>query len=108
METNDAGHLGVDRVRGETHSPTIHSSLFQECTNDVLTGSPTLADLGVPRLIEFELAGGRIARQRSMMTYYQEMYGDFPTPALPLRSPPLYATRRMPAIATQTSAFNVV
>lgn len=43
---------------------------FVECTNDVLTGNPTLVDLGVRPLTEFELVGGQIAFLRLVFQYF--------------------------------------
>ncbi|CAD5231093.1 unnamed protein product [Bursaphelenchus okinawaensis] len=62
---------------------------YVEGTNDILTGNPTLADVGVTRLTEFELMGGRLSKLRSFMKFFEERYGDIASPPLPLRSPPL-------------------
>ncbi|KAI1724435.1 NAD dependent epimerase/dehydratase family domain-containing protein [Ditylenchus destructor] len=53
---------------------------FVECSSDVLTGAPTLADLGIQRLTEFEYPAGELRR-------------NFPEPPLPLRSPVLYKNK---------------
>ncbi|KJH41461.1 NAD dependent epimerase/dehydratase family protein [Dictyocaulus viviparus] len=62
---------------------------YVEVKDDVLTGERTLLDLGVRRLTEFEFAGGLQAFRQSFRKFYEEQYGDYPLPKLPLRSPPI-------------------
>ncbi|MFH4983632.1 hypothetical protein AB6A40_010341, partial [Gnathostoma spinigerum] len=77
-----------------------------EGTSDVLTGCPTLADLGVRRLTEFEFAGGQQAFYRSFYRYYEQQYGDLEPPPLPLRSPPLFAKKKqIKGIVTESKEF---
>ncbi|VDN51403.1 unnamed protein product [Dracunculus medinensis] len=79
---------------------------FVECTNDVLTGNPTLVDLGVRPLTEFELVGGQIAFLRPFRGYYEVSYGDIDPPRLPLRSPPLTSIKKATSgIFTETKPF---
>ncbi|VDM63545.1 unnamed protein product [Angiostrongylus costaricensis] len=62
---------------------------YVEVKDDVLTGQRTLFDLGIRRLTEFEFAAGQLAFRRSFRKFYEEQYGDYPPPRLPLRSPPI-------------------
>ncbi|KAE9420203.1 hypothetical protein Angca_005643, partial [Angiostrongylus cantonensis] len=58
---------------------------YVEVKDDVLTGQRTLFDLGIRRLTEFEFAAGQLAFRRSFRKFYEEQYGDYPPPRLPLR-----------------------
>ncbi|TMS36633.1 hypothetical protein L596_003753 [Steinernema carpocapsae] len=81
---------------------------YVEGTNDVMTGEPTLADLGVRRLTEFEFAGGQQASFQSFRKFFEEQYGDLPPPPLPLRSPPLVQKKQnLSGVTTETKAFNL-
>jgi NADH dehydrogenase (ubiquinone) 1 alpha subcomplex subunit 9 len=82
---------------------------YVEGTNDVLTGAPTLNDVGVHRLTEFELAGGQLARERSFFKYYEEQLGDLPPPKLPLRSVPIVKGKHDPMadVKTETKSFGL-
>ncbi|EJD76220.1 hypothetical protein LOAG_16787 [Loa loa] len=76
-----------------------------ECTSDVLTGCPTLEDLGVTRLVEFELTGGKHAY--FCVNHYNELEVTEPYP-LPLRSPPLYANAKpSDEIVTESKPFTM-
>lgn len=78
-----------------------------ECTSDVLSGCPTLRDLGVQRLVEFELAGGVFA-YNGVYRFFGDQRSDAYT--LPLRSPPLYASTahgRMDVV-TETKPFKIL
>ncbi|VBB31028.1 unnamed protein product [Acanthocheilonema viteae] len=76
-----------------------------ECTSDVLTGCPTLEDLGITRLVEFELTGGKHAY--FCVNHYNELEVTEPYP-LPLRSPPLYANvKPSDEIVTESKPFTV-
>uniref|UniRef100_A0A8R1XQS5 NADH dehydrogenase [ubiquinone] 1 alpha subcomplex subunit 9, mitochondrial n=1 Tax=Onchocerca volvulus TaxID=6282 RepID=A0A8R1XQS5_ONCVO len=76
-----------------------------ECTNDVLTGCPTMQDLGITRLVEFELTGGKHAY--FCVNHYNEPDVTEPYP-LPLRSPPLYANiKQSDEIVTESKPFTM-
>ncbi|VDN05450.1 unnamed protein product [Thelazia callipaeda] len=78
-----------------------------ECTSDVLTGCLSLQDLGVTRLAEFELTGGRHAY--FCVNHYDEPNITEPYP-LPLRSPPLCADikqNHMDEIVTESKPFTI-
>uniref|UniRef100_A0A915PSY8 NADH dehydrogenase [ubiquinone] 1 alpha subcomplex subunit 9, mitochondrial n=1 Tax=Setaria digitata TaxID=48799 RepID=A0A915PSY8_9BILA len=76
-----------------------------ECTSDVLTGCPTLQDLGITRLVEFELTGGKHAY--FCVNHYNEPEVTEPYP-LPLRSPPLYANiKQNDEVITETKPFTM-
>ncbi|VDN18039.1 unnamed protein product [Gongylonema pulchrum] len=77
-----------------------------ECTSDELSGNPTLADLGITRLAEFELAGGKHAY--FCVNHFNEPNIMEPSP-LPLRSPPIYKNVK-PAdhgIVTESKPFTI-
>lgn len=62
-------------------------NLFQEVTSDVLTGCPTLTDLGIePRNIE--IAGVPVIVLYDRLASYAAQLGEFPEPPLPPRYPP--------------------
>lgn len=82
---------------------------FVECTSDVLTGAPTLADLGVRRLAEFEWAGGKEAYFKCLFRSIEQVYGAIEPPRLPLRSPPLYAPsakKPLSGVVTESKPFS--
>lgn len=77
-----------------------------ECTNDVLSGCPTLDDLGISRLAEFELTGGKQAY--FSVCHYKEPPVIEPYP-LPLRSPPIYKNVKQDdhEIVTESKPFTI-
>uniref|UniRef100_A0A7E4VFH9 NADH dehydrogenase [ubiquinone] 1 alpha subcomplex subunit 9, mitochondrial n=1 Tax=Panagrellus redivivus TaxID=6233 RepID=A0A7E4VFH9_PANRE len=77
---------------------------YVEGTNDVLTpNAPGFADLGIDRISEFEYIGGKWADKRTFFGYFEDELGDIPTPALPIRSPPLIKGRADPRLSLKSS-----
>uniref|UniRef100_A0A915CNR3 NADH dehydrogenase [ubiquinone] 1 alpha subcomplex subunit 9, mitochondrial n=1 Tax=Ditylenchus dipsaci TaxID=166011 RepID=A0A915CNR3_9BILA len=82
-----------------------------EAASDFLTGAPTLADLGISRLVR--ICRRFHAMQRNFMADIDEDVGMIDDPVLPLRSPPLFAFDAQnsldssKAIKTNTKSFGV-
>ena len=55
---------------------------FQEFITDILTGNPTLEDLGI-KLARIEERWPWHLRPYRQYSYYQESVGTFPEPSLP-------------------------
>lgn len=49
-----------------------------------------MQDIGLNRLADFENVGAYYAHLLSYARSYEERYGEFEEPALPIRSPPIY------------------
>uniref|UniRef100_A0A914VPN9 NADH dehydrogenase [ubiquinone] 1 alpha subcomplex subunit 9, mitochondrial n=1 Tax=Plectus sambesii TaxID=2011161 RepID=A0A914VPN9_9BILA len=95
--------------RFRRHTPYFDWEYFEtvECTNDVLTGAPTLKDLGMRKLTEFEHVGGEIARVYGYYKWIQDKYGDLKPPPLPIRSPPIIRKRSARVNAQSSFGANV-
>lgn len=62
-----------------------------ECVSDVLSGAPTLADIGVKNLKVFEQVSLRwLDKEFSKVQDQEQFWGDFTPPADPPHIPPLY------------------
>lgn len=60
-----------------------------ECNSDILTGVPTLHDIGVRNLGVFPLASRMAIDMHSRVGWMEASYGEFPEPPEPTALPPL-------------------